>query len=253
MKYMYEIRPVKPIVTLEGRSLRRPSTMLLELEEVYHYSKLAAVWRKYPDTTTLVKVGGLNTAAAHCATYAEYLENMKKISQGETITVQDEPKAEEVAPEVPVVEEQAEEEIIPTPEDISEDVTVATGEQVTEVEESVEEVTPEVVEEAPVDPAVEEVAPKVVEEVAEESVEPTAEEVKELTDEEKELAEIQALIDAEDKKEEASVEVQGEVEEISSEKEEVAQVVEKPIADIKPPKKEHGFTQSKNIITPNKK
>lgn len=240
MKYMYEIRPVKPIVTLEGRSLRRPSTMLLELEEVYHYSKLAAVWRKYPDTTILVKVGGLNTVAAHCETYAEYLENMKKISQGETVTVQDKPKVE-VTPEVPV-EDQAEEEVIPTPEDISEDVTVAAGEQVAEAEEfaepTVEEVTPEV---------------PVEEQVEEAPAEPAVEEAKEATDEEKELAEIQALIDAEDKKEEAPVEVQGEVEEIASEKEEAAQVIEKPIADNKPSKKEHGFTQSKNIITPNKK
>lgn len=64
-KFLYEVRPVKPVVTPDGRAKRRPFSSLLSKEEVMEYMKSANIYRRFADTTEPIKVTGETLDSLH--------------------------------------------------------------------------------------------------------------------------------------------------------------------------------------------
>lgn len=146
-KYLYEVRPNRPVVNKQGRTTRCPFSDLLTKEDVMGYMKSANIWRRFPDG--VVRVTGQNLDLLHRESMNNNYE--ENLSNSEV--------------KVTVVEPKEEEEVIP----------VETVEEVADTKEVVEE--PEV--ETPVEEAKEEVPTETVEDVAEnkEVVEDPKEEV----------------------------------------------------------------------------
>lgn len=187
-KFLYEVRPVKPVVTPDGRSMRRPFSSLLSKEEVTAYMKAANIYRRFPDITEPIKVTGATLDELHREKFnvtvmeapveespegeitgEEIIDTPENPEKGieevveetpvEEPVVKDvqeeeviEPESEEVVEESSVIEEEVIEEPAITEEVQEEDITeTVTEEPVEEVVESVEEKVEEVVEETPVE------------------------------------------------------------------------------------------------------
>ncbi len=150
-KYLYEVRPNRPVVNKQGRTTRCPFSDLLTKEDVMGYMKSANIWRRFPDG--VVRVTGQNLDLLHRESMNNtYEENLSNSEVKVTVV---EPKEEEVIP-VETVEEVVEEPKVETPVEVpKEEIPAETVEEVTETEEVVEE--PEV--ETPVEEPKEEVIP----------------------------------------------------------------------------------------------
>ena len=136
-KYLYEVRPNRPVVNKEGRTTRCPFSDLLTKEDVMGYMKSANIWRRFPDG--VVRVTGQNLDLLHREKMDKVNSsemNEENLSDSEVKVTIVEPKEEEVIP-VETVEE-----AIETVKDVVEELEVETS-----VEETKEEVPTETVEE----------------------------------------------------------------------------------------------------------
>src|SRR5574344_346869 len=89
-RYLYEVRPVKPII-ISGKSLRVPCSVQLTKEEVLEYMKSATIYRRFAASEP-IRVTGENIDVVHQQTYNP---NYKSVISVPTISI---PKVE-----VPVV------------------------------------------------------------------------------------------------------------------------------------------------------
>lgn len=133
-RFLYEIRPIKPIKDLiPGKGIKAPCSMQLTKEEALHCMKYGSVYRNFSDSgMNPIRVTGSTIDRLHNAKFISEDEWMKKIGkeivseqQEETTTVEETP-VEEVSivteevveentvEETPVVEEVAEEETTET-------------------------------------------------------------------------------------------------------------------------------------------
>lgn len=136
-KYLYEVRPNRPVVNKEGRTTRCPFSDLLTKEDVMGYMKSANIWRRFPDG--VVRVTGQNLDLLHREKMDKVNSsemNEENLSDSEVKVTIVEPKEEEVIP-VETIEE-----AIETVKDVVEELEVETS-----VEETKEEVPTETVEE----------------------------------------------------------------------------------------------------------
>lgn len=195
-EYLYEVRPIKPIVE-EGRTIRRPSSFMLSKDEVKRYMEKANIWRRFPDHVDPIRVIGAELDFIHCATFKEYTD---RLNNNYTESEED----------VAIVENN-----LPTPESLDIEVTVNVGEQI----------EPEITDETPQN-----------------------EEVVNNIEEDPELAEIQALIDAEEAKKELAEETHEEVVEDAKIDEDTQSDIEKSIADKPDDKKETTTPKNTKVI-----
>ena len=123
-RFMYQIRPRKPIVNLiPGKGIRKPMSIKLTKEEVKKCIGYGPVYRAFPSIPP-IRVTGSNLDSLH-VTEEEYLNKDKKEVKPSNSTekVVEEPKQEVVVPEEPKteplteekLEEKHEEEPIPVP------------------------------------------------------------------------------------------------------------------------------------------
>src|SRR5574344_242259 len=69
-RYLYEVRPLRPITISGGKSLRRPSSMQLTKEEVKTFLKYGPVYRKFTgEDVPPIKVTGDNLDQLHQPVY----------------------------------------------------------------------------------------------------------------------------------------------------------------------------------------
>ena len=187
-KYLYEVRPVKPVHTPEGRSTRCPFSVLLSKEEVIGYMRSCTIYRRFPDIAP-IRVTGSNLDDLHRERYVKETSlvepKLEEKPKADNFVKFDEenPNTEEPVEEV-IEEENKQEEISVeevAPINDSVEVTEELVEEVINEEESLEDNVEETVNE-PVE-SVEEVKSEtkekeVSEDIVEESVE-VQEEIKE--------------------------------------------------------------------------
>lgn len=80
-RYLYEIRPVKPI-TINGRMTRVPCSVNLTKEEAKDYMRSANLYRRF-GADTLIKVTGANIDFLHVSKYEALNSGIITISSGE--------------------------------------------------------------------------------------------------------------------------------------------------------------------------
>lgn len=80
-KFLYEVRPVKPVVTPDGRAKRRPFSSLLSKEEVMEYMKSANIYRRFADTTEPIKVTGETLDSLHREKFNMVVETICKVDE----------------------------------------------------------------------------------------------------------------------------------------------------------------------------
>lgn len=98
-KYLYEVRPNRPVVNKEGRITRCPFSDLLTKEDVMGYMKSANIWRRFPDG--VVRVTGQNLDLLHREKMDKVNSsemNEENLSDSEVKVTIVEPKEEEVIP-----------------------------------------------------------------------------------------------------------------------------------------------------------
>lgn len=162
-KFLYEVRPVKPVVTPDGRAKRRPFSSLLSKEEVMEYMKSANIYRRFVDATEPIKVTGETLDSLHREKFNIVVETICKVNEPklEYINTPEslETELEEEIPAIseainvkyPVVEEDE------TEEQVVEDTTIDALEETVEeeyaeeVEDKIEESEIDVVEETKVE------------------------------------------------------------------------------------------------------
>lgn len=144
-KYLYEVHPVRPVISpIEGRLVRRPFSCELTISQLGEIMGKARVFRRFPDLTELVPVTGATVHELHRARFSDPTPEVafkeKERANAELVDVnRNEPTA------APVVEEHKEEEV---------KSPVAEEKPVVVEEPTVEEVVapePEKVDEAPVE------------------------------------------------------------------------------------------------------
>ena len=109
-RFMYQIRPRKPIVNLiPGKGIRKPMSIKLTKEEVKKCIGYGPVYRAFPSIPP-IRVTGSNLDSLH-VTEEEYLNKDKKEVKPSNSTekVVEEPKQEVVVPEEPKTEAPTEE------------------------------------------------------------------------------------------------------------------------------------------------
>ena len=109
-RFMYQIRPRKPIVNLiPGKGIRKPMSIKLTKEEVKKCIGYGPVYRAFPSIPP-IRVTGSNLDSLH-VTEEEYLNKDKKEVKPSNSTekVVEEPKQEVVVPEEPKTEPLTEE------------------------------------------------------------------------------------------------------------------------------------------------
>lgn len=186
-KYLYEVRPVKPVITPEGRSTRRPFSSLLSKEEVMGYMRSCSIYRRFSNAIAPVRVTGSNLDELHRDSISGTIIENEKIAE---VPLDEKPndidyvsfdKPNEELPieeptenvEVPVEQEQVAEESVDTVEEkVETEIPAETTEETVEQEQVAEETT-DVPVEVNVEPVVEEPAENVE---SEEKVETPVEE-----------------------------------------------------------------------------
>ena len=139
IKKLYEVRPVKPILSKEGRSIRRPFSAPLTIEEVKGYMVSCTVYRCFPDVAP-VRVTGENLEELH----SKDRFNIPVIKTVDTEDEEENPvvvegNEEVVEDEVPEEQEKNTEEAVEESTEIVEDEVP--GKQEENSEEAVEEST----------------------------------------------------------------------------------------------------------------
>lgn len=153
-RYLYEIRPIKPIKDLiPGKLIKKPCSMQLTKDEVLHCMKYGSVWRRFTGKDPL-KVTGNNLDFMHRSVYSDYIkpEDQKKAEEVIEQSVEEENIALEESPKESEEELQnssnttAEEELVESSEDITVD-EVAVEDNSDNTEETIEETVESEVEE----------------------------------------------------------------------------------------------------------
>lgn len=153
-KYLYEVHPVRPVISpIEGRLVRRPFSCELTISQLGEIMGKARVFRRFPDLTELVPVTGATVHELHRARFSDPIPEVafkeKERANAELVDVnRNEPVTAPVVEEKPVVVEEptVEEVIAPEPEKVeeapveeTEQKTEETAEIATSEEVSVEE------------------------------------------------------------------------------------------------------------------
>lgn len=179
-KYLYEVRPVKPVHTPEGRSTRCPFSVLLSKEEVIGYMRSCTIYRRFPDIAP-IRVTGSNLDDLHRERYVKETSlvepKLEEKPKADNFVKFDEENPNTEEPVEEVIEEENKQKEIPVEEvapiNDSVEVTEEPVEEVINVEETVNEPV-ESVEEVKSETEEKEVS----EDIVEESVE-VQEEIKE--------------------------------------------------------------------------
>lgn len=133
-RFLYEIRPIKPIKDLiPGKGIKAPCSMQLTKEEALHCMKYGSVYRNFSDSgMNPIRVTGSTIDRLHNAKFISEDEWMKKIGkeivseqQEETTTVEETPVEEVPVATEEVVEENTVEET-PAVEEVAEEETIET-------------------------------------------------------------------------------------------------------------------------------
>lgn len=133
-RFLYEIRPIKPIKDLiPGKGIKAPCSMQLTKEEALHCMKYGSVYRNFSDSgMNPIRVTGSTIDRLHNAKFISEDEWMKKIGkeivseqQEETTTVEETPVEEVPVITEEVVEENTVEET-PAVEEVAEEETIET-------------------------------------------------------------------------------------------------------------------------------
>lgn len=150
-RFLYEVHPVRPFVSPDGKQIKRACSIQLTKEEVKEYLKKGTVYRKFSGSNTkMERVTLSNLDSLHVRVKGEdqsVVEPTPVVEPEEIPAVEEPEVVEEPAPveETPVVEEPVKEEITVTEEVVPQEVVT---EEAPTVEEAVEE---EVSEEDPVE------------------------------------------------------------------------------------------------------
>ena len=91
-KYLYEVRPVKPVMTPEGKSTRRPFSSLLSKEEVMGYMRSCTIYRRFSNAIAPVRVTGSNLEELHRDKYKEEKTIISSPEQVAEIPLNEKPK-----------------------------------------------------------------------------------------------------------------------------------------------------------------
>ena len=133
-RFLYEIRPIKPIKDLiPGKGIKAPCSMQLTKEEALHCMKYGSVYRNFSDSgMNPIRVTGSTIDRLHNAKFISEDEWMKKIGkeivseqQEETTTVEETPVEEVPVVTEEIVEENTVEET-PAVEEVAEEETTET-------------------------------------------------------------------------------------------------------------------------------
>lgn len=131
-RFLYEIRPIKPIKDLiPGKGIKAPCSMQLTKEEALHCMKYGSVYRNFSDSgMNPIRVTGSTIDRLHNAKFISEDEWMKKIGkeivseqQEETTTVEETPVEEVHVATEEVVEENTVEETPAVVEEVAEEET----------------------------------------------------------------------------------------------------------------------------------
>lgn len=134
-RFLYEIRPIKPIKDLiPGKGIKAPCSMQLTKEEALHCMKYGSVYRNFSDSgMNPIRVTGSTIDRLHNAKFISEDEWMKKIGkeivseqQEETTTVEETPVEEVPVATEEVVEENTVEETPAVEEEVAEEETTET-------------------------------------------------------------------------------------------------------------------------------
>ena len=108
-RFLYEIRPIKPIKDLiPGKGIKAPCSMQLTKEEALHCMKYGSVYRNFSDSgMNPIRVTGSTIDRLHNAKFISEDEWMKKIGKEIVSEQQEEESTVEETPveEVPVTTE----------------------------------------------------------------------------------------------------------------------------------------------------
>ena len=152
-KYLYEIHPVRPVISpIEGRLVRRPFSCELSMSQLGEMMGKARIFRRFPDVTELVPVTGATVHELHRARFSDPIPeiafkekeranvDLAEVNKSngpvvaKSITVVEPPKVEEVKQEVTEPEAEA----IVEDEGKSNEANIEAEVQEVPVEESVE-------------------------------------------------------------------------------------------------------------------
>ena len=115
-RFLYEIRPIKPIKDLiPGKGIKAPCSMQLTKEEALHCMKYGSVYRNFSDSgMNPIRVTGSTIDRLHNIKFISEDEWMKKIGKKIVSEQQEEESTVEKTPveEVPVITEEVEENTI---------------------------------------------------------------------------------------------------------------------------------------------
>ena len=143
-KYLYEVRPVKPVMTPEGKSTRRPFSSLLSKEEVMGYMRSCTIYRRFSNAIAPVRVTGSNLEELHRDKYKEEKTIVSSPEQVAEIPLNEKPKDIEYPSfdeESSAVDEKNENPVEESDEETKEDPIINEEEKVEDI--STEEVTDE--------------------------------------------------------------------------------------------------------------
>lgn len=114
-RFLYEIRPIKPIKDLiPGKGIKAPCSMQLTKEEALHCMKYGSVYRNFSDSgMNPIRVTGSTIDRLHNAKFISEDEWMKKIGKEIVSEQQEEQSTVEETPveKVPVIAEEVVEEV----------------------------------------------------------------------------------------------------------------------------------------------
>lgn len=143
-RFLYEIRPIKPIKDLiPGKGIKAPCSMQLTKEEALHCMKYGSVYRNFSDSgMNPIRVTGSTIDRLHNAKFISEDEWMKKIGKEIVSEQQEEQSTVEETPveEVPVITEEVVEEntIVeetPVVEEVAEEETTEDAQDFLPIEE----------------------------------------------------------------------------------------------------------------------
>lgn len=170
-KYLYEVRPVKPVMTPEGKSTRRPFSSLLSKEEVMGYMRSCTIYRRFSNAIAPVRVTGSNLEELHRDKYKEEKTIVSSPEQVAEIPLNEKPKDIEYPSfdeETSAVEEKNE-------NPVEESVVETKEDRIVNEEEKVEDISTEEVTDEKSEIVEESIETTVEESVSEESVAETIE------------------------------------------------------------------------------
>ena len=86
VKYLYEVHPVRPVVSpTDGRLTRRPFSAEFTSEQVRDMMPKARVFRRFPDHDGIVPVTGQNRESLHRPRY--YIESVEPKKTGDPVAI----------------------------------------------------------------------------------------------------------------------------------------------------------------------